>query len=258
MTVIGLLHPGDMGAQVGRCLVAAGHRVLWASRDRSADTAARAAAAGLTDVLTGAAMAAQAEVIVSVCPPHAAVDVARSVPGFGGCYLDANAVSPGTARDVATIIEAGGAAYADGGIIGPPPVSPGSTRLYLSGPAAGAMRELFDGTALDARVIAGDPWAASSLKMTYAAWTKGSAALLLAVRALADAQGVAGQLLAEWQLSQPELDERSRSAAQSAAAKGWRWTAEMEEIAATMASAGLPEGFHLAAAQIYRQWPRGA
>ena len=40
-------------------------------------------------------------------------------------------------------------------------------------------------------------------------------------------------------------------AAQQAATKGWRWVGEMEQIAATFRSAGLPDGFGRAAAAIY-------
>jgi hypothetical protein len=89
--------------------------------------------------------------------------------------------------------------------------------------------------------------------MAYASWTKGSTALLLAARALARAEAVEEALLAEWGTSGPGLAERSARAAGSAAAKGWRWVAEMEEIAAAMAAAGLPDGFHRAAADIYRR-----
>ena len=78
---------------------------------------------------------------MSVCPPHAALDIARQVAGFGGVYVDANAISPATAREVAGIVEAGGASYVDGGIIGTPPVAPGFIRLYLSGPRAGEFRD---------------------------------------------------------------------------------------------------------------------
>ncbi len=141
----------------------------------------------------------------------------------------------------------------DGGIIGTPPVAPGFIRLYLSGPRAGQVRALFEGTAVDARLVA-PPGTASAVKMAYASWTKGSAALLLAARALARAEGVEDVLLAEWGISQPGLEARSARAAGAAAAKGWRWIAEMEEIAATMAAAGLPEGFHQAAAEIYRRF----
>jgi 3-hydroxyisobutyrate dehydrogenase-like beta-hydroxyacid dehydrogenase len=255
--VIGLLHPGEMGASVGRCLTEAGHVVLWASQGRGPETAARARAAGLQDVGTAEEMAGRAEIILSICPPHAALDMAWAVQGFGGLFVDANAISPATAREVAAMVEDCGAGYVDGGIIGPPPAKPGSTRLYLSGPRAGPVRELFDGTPLDARVIDGGNWSASAVKMAYAAWTKGTAALLLATRALARAEGVQDALLAEWALSQPGLADRCRGAAVSATAKGWRWVAEMEEIAAAMADAGLPDGFHQGAADIFRRVPRG-
>jgi Domain of unknown function (DUF1932) len=136
------------------------------------------------------------------------------------------------------------------------PEANGGTRLYLSGAEADAVRGLFDGTGVDARVILTGIWAASAIKMAYAAWTKGTAALLLAARGLARAEGVEDALVAEWAMSQPSLENRSRSAADSAMTKGWRWVAEMEEIAASMAAAGLPDGFHQAAAEIFRRSPR--
>ena len=255
-SVIGLLHPGEMGAAVGRCLTGAGHTVLWASEGRGPQTAARARAAGLKDAGTAAEVADRADIIFSICPPHAALDVAWAVQGFGGLFIDANAISPATAREVALMVEEGGATYIDGGIIGSPPVAARTTRLYLSGPEAHAVRGLFDGTPLDARVIGGGLWSASAVKMAYAAWTKGTAALLLAARALARAEGVEDALLAEWTLSQPSLADRAQGAARSATTKGWRWVAEMEEIATSMAAAGLPDGFHQAAAEIFRRSPR--
>jgi hypothetical protein len=178
--------------------------------------------------------------------------------GFGGLFADANAISPATSRLVGEIIETGGGSYVDGGVIGLPPSAPGSTRLYLSGPRAGEIRDLFSGSWLDVRIVDGPAGAASAVKMAYAAWTKGTAALLLAARALAEANGpgVRDALLGEWELSQPALAARSQGAARSAAVKGWRWVAEMEEIAASMAAAGLPDGFHRAAAEIFRRQPR--
>src|ERR1022692_928433 len=99
-TVIGLLHPGEMGAAVGKCLTGRGHPVLWAAEGRSPETAARAGPAGLTDVGSAAELAGRADVIFSICPPHAALDVAWTVQGFTGLFVDANAVSPATARAV--------------------------------------------------------------------------------------------------------------------------------------------------------------
>ncbi|HET9079908.1 MAG TPA: DUF1932 domain-containing protein [Trebonia sp.] len=252
MATVGLLHPGEMGAAVGGCLVSAGHQVLWDPARRSRATTGRALAAELTGVSFGQIIE-KSSVILSICPPHAALDVARQVAdaGYGGCYVDANAISVATAEQVAATVTAAGAAYVDGGIIGPPPEVAGHTRLYLSGPRATEVRPLFNRSRLDARIAEGPPYAASSVKMAYAAWTKGSSALLLAARALARASGVERTLLAEWQLSQPTLAAQSERSAGAAAAKGWRWIGEMEEIAASMTAAGLPEGFHEAAAELY-------
>jgi len=256
--IVGLLHPGEMGA------------VLWASQGRGPATAERAAAAGLTDVGTVAELTGRAGIIFSVCPPHAALEVARSVAGFSGLFVDANAIAPETTRSVAAVLSAGGTGaagtgatrFADGGIIGPPP-QPGAdpaarngTRLYLAGESAAEVAALFAGTPVGAQVVNGGIGAASAVKVAYAAWTKGSAALLLAARSLAHQERVEGTLLEEWALSQPELVRRLQHAARSAVAKGWRWEAEMTEIAAAMAAAGLPDGFHLAAAEIFRRSPR--
>jgi 3-hydroxyisobutyrate dehydrogenase-like beta-hydroxyacid dehydrogenase len=256
-TIVGLLNPGEMGAAVGQCLTGRGLTVLWASDGRGPDTAARARAAGLTDAGTPRQLAARADVILSVCPPHAALDVAWSVHGFTGVYLDANAIAPGTAREVAELINGNGGSYVDGGIIGPPPLMPGSTRLYLSGDKAEVISSLLAGTPLEPVITPGPVTAASAVKMAYAAWTKGTAAILLAARALARAEGVEDTLLAEWAISQPQLAAQSDRSAKSGVAKGWRWIGEMEEIAHSMAGVGLPDGFHQAAAEIFRRCPRG-
>jgi 3-hydroxyisobutyrate dehydrogenase-like beta-hydroxyacid dehydrogenase len=257
---VGLLHPGDMGAAIGATLRDGGTRVRWASAGRSEETAARAAAAGLEDAGTVEALAKSSDVILSVCPPHAALEVARAVGDFGGTYVDANAISPATARAVAATVSR----CVDGGIIGPPPVRLGATRLYLSGPEAPLVADLFEGTTVDTRIVSDELGAASAVKMAYAAWTKGTAALLLAVRSLARVEGVESTLLEEWELSLPDLPARSVRAAEAAATKGWRWVGEMEEIAATFAADDLPAGFHLAAADVFRAisddladaWPR--
>ena len=252
MATVGLLHPGEMGAAVGGCLVSVGHEVLWDPAGRSRASTGRALAAELTGVAFDR-LIARSSVVLSICPPHAALDVAHQVAsaGYSGLYVDANAISVATAEQVCAIVTTAGATYVDGGIIGMPPEVAGHTRLYLSGPHAGQVRPLFSRSRLDARIAEGPPYAASSVKMAYAAWTKGSAALLLAARALARASGVERTLLTEWSLSQQALGQQSEGAASSAAAKGWRWVAEMEEIADSMAAAGLPSGFHEAAADIY-------
>jgi 3-hydroxyisobutyrate dehydrogenase-like beta-hydroxyacid dehydrogenase len=249
---IGLLHPGEMGAAVGAVLRGRGARVVWVSAGRSPETNCRAEEAGLEDAGSVEKLVRHSDVILSICPPHAALDVAGAVAGFRGVFVDANAIAPATAREVAAVIAAGGGNTVDGGIVGPPPRAPGTTRLYLSGAEAESVGGMFSGSAVDARVLSGEVGTASALKMAYAAWTKGTAALLLAIGELARAEGVEPVLRKEWSLSLPELSERSERAALSAKAKGWRWVAEMEEIASTFAAAGLPDGFHHAAAEVFR------
>jgi 3-hydroxyisobutyrate dehydrogenase-like beta-hydroxyacid dehydrogenase len=197
----------------------------------------------------------QSDIILSVCPPHAALELARSVAAshFHGIYVDANAVSRATAETIGKTVTEAGATFVDGGIIGSPVKRAGTTRLYLSGSHAAEVANLFAASMLDARAIGDAPGAASALKMAYAAWTKCTDALVLAIRALAAREGVDQALLQEWAISQPDLERRSIQAAAVAVPKAWRYVGEMKEIAATLAAAGLPSGFHTAAADLYER-----
>jgi 3-hydroxyisobutyrate dehydrogenase-like beta-hydroxyacid dehydrogenase len=245
-----------MGAALGAELRRAGHDVSWASDGRSAATKERAEEAGLHDAGSLQALVAASEVVLSVCPPHAAEDVAQAVAAtaFAGTFVDGNAVAPATARHIAELVAP--ARFVDGGIVGPPPHQAGTTRLHLSGAAAADVAALFTGTTVEARVHPGGPGAASAVKVCFAAWTKGTAALLLAIRALADAEDVTDGLLAEWATSMPELAARS-DAARGTAPKAWRFVGEMEESARAFADAGLPGGFSQAAAEVYAKVARG-
>lgn len=244
-----LLHPGAMGTSLGAALRENAHVVRWVTEGRTEATAERARDAGLAAAATLEEAVGAVDHVLSVCPPHAAVTVAEAVvaAGFSGTYVDANAVSPDTARRIGAIV---GDGFVDGGIVGPPAWRPGVTRLYLSGSGAGDVAGWFSGTLVDARQVAGS---ASALKMCYAAFTKGSSALILAIRALAEREGVTAALLDEWGISQAGLPERSARTAGATSAKAWRFEGEMHEIAATFGAAGLPDGFHCAAAEVYRR-----
>jgi hypothetical protein len=226
--IVGLLHPGEMGAAVGSRVEA---DVVWASEGRSDETRRRAAA--FRDVGTLAALVAESDLILSICPPHAALEVAASCAGFAGIYVDANAISPAHAREIAALQPR----FVDGGIIG----GPDAPALYLSGGDAAQVAALFS---LETHVVRD----ASAVKMVYAAWSKGTAALLLAIREVAEHYGVEDA----WRQAAPELAERLPRTEATVAKKGWRWAGEMDEIAETFGAAGQPEGFHRAAAEVYR------
>lgn len=248
MIRVGLLHPGAMGASLAQALVDAGHEACWVSAGRGPATLRRAES--FTDLGTLQDMVAQVDVIVSICPPDAALEVAQTVTqlAFNGIYVDANAISPQSARAVAELV---GPNYVDGGVVGPPAHKAGTTRLYLSGARAQEVAALFATSLVDAPVVTGDLCAASALKMAYAAYTKGNSALLLAVNALAEQAGVRDTLLEEWALSQPELARRSELVARATAPKAWRFVGEMQEIAATFEHLDLPGDFHAGAQEIY-------
>lgn len=252
MARIALLHPGSMGAAVGQALREIGHEVGWIPAGRGAETAARAAAAGLIPLtdLDGI------DAVVSLVPPAAAVETAREVAevfGFSGLYIDANAISPERASEVADIVRAGGATYVDGGVVGPPPMRQGTTRVFLSGDAAHVAAELFAGSRLEP-VIASGEFGASAVKLAYASWTKIGSALLLEAERTAEAYGVATELRAEWARSQPDVEQRLAVAHSSAAEKGWRWVDEMRQIAAAFEAAGAEAGFGEAAAAVFERF----
>jgi 3-hydroxyisobutyrate dehydrogenase-like beta-hydroxyacid dehydrogenase len=252
---VALLHPGNMGATIGVAAATSGARMVWVSEGRSKASLDRARDAGLRDVKTITNAVNESEVIVAVCPPDAALDLARDVAQhrFKGIYVDANAVSRATAQQICEIVTKAGANFVDGGIIGSPVKRPGTTRMYLSGEHAPEIAALFTHSMLDAKTIGAEPGAASALKVAYAAWTKCTDALLLAIRTFAASEGVDQALLQEWAISQPDLERRSQQAATGATPKAWRYVGEMKEIAATFEAAGLPAGFHNAAAELWER-----
>lgn len=251
LVTTGFLHPGAMGASLAA--TCRGKRV-WCSAGRSSASRDRAEAAGLAAVDTLEAFVDVCHVIVSVCPPAVASDVASDVAslGFDGIYVDVNAIAPNTARSIGRQFHR----FVDGGVVGPPVERAGSTRLYLAGGDASEIADLWAGSPLDVRLVAGGAGAASAVKICYAAWTKGSAALLLAIRALASAEGVEDALLREWATSMPDLPGRSERSAATNAAKAWRFSGEMDEIADSLAVHDLPDGFGRGAAEVYARLER--
>jgi 3-hydroxyisobutyrate dehydrogenase-like beta-hydroxyacid dehydrogenase len=258
MTTIGILHPGQMGISVAASARNSGNTVLWASDGRSAQTAARAAQHGLEDARTLAEICRRAEIILSVCPPHAAEEVAQAVAaqGFGGIFVDANAIAPQRTQTIAATLTRRGASFVDGGIIGGPAWKPGTTWLYLSGPQAETVAACFAAGPLETEVIGAAIGKASALKMCYAAYTKGTTALLTAILGAAEQLDVRAELEAEWARNGSTFALDTERRVREMTAKAWRFAGEMDEIAATFEAAQMPGGFHRAAADIYTRLAR--
>jgi 3-hydroxyisobutyrate dehydrogenase-like beta-hydroxyacid dehydrogenase len=251
MTTIGMITPGAMGASVGAAALNSGAKVIWASTGRSQATIKRAEDAGLEDCTTLESLVTQSDIILSVCPPHNAVQVADEVLelGFDKLFVDANAIAPELTRQIESAVVGNGARFVDGGIIGMPAWNANSgTQLYLSGTHAQTIADLFKGSNLSASMISETIGAASALKMTFAAFTKGSIALLSAILAVAEKEGVRENLERQWG---EDFTRQTHQKVLMNTAKAWRFEGEMHEIAATFKGAGLPGGFHEAAAEIF-------
>ena len=258
MTKIGILHPGEMGVSVAATAINSGHTVYWTSEGRSDKTRQRADRYRVAELDTLATLCQTCETIVCVCPPSAAEDMAQAVvkSGFKGLYLDANAIAPRRSIDIGARMQAGGIEFVDGGIIGGPAWMPRETWLYLSGTAAKEIATLFSKGPLETKIIGGEIGKASALKMCYAAYTKATTALLTAILTTAESLGVREELYQQWDKHEAGFSEQVNRRVRGATAKAWRFEGEMKEIASTFREAGLPEGFHLAAAEVYHRMAR--
>jgi 3-hydroxyisobutyrate dehydrogenase-like beta-hydroxyacid dehydrogenase len=254
---VGLLSPGDMGHVVGRVLIENGVPVISCLEGRSDRTRALAEDAGVKAVASYDELVAAADIIISILVPSEAKSAAEKVTGalrHTGekiVYVDCNAIAPSTVKSMGEIVEAAGSDFVDAGIIGPPPKKKGTTRFYASGGMASRFAELAD-YGLDIRVIGTKIGQASGIKMTYAALTKGTAALSTELLVAARKMGLFEPLKEEFLLSQASRFEAMEKGLMSMPSKSRRWVGEMEEIAKTFEELGLTPRIYLGAADMYR------
>jgi 3-hydroxyisobutyrate dehydrogenase-like beta-hydroxyacid dehydrogenase len=254
---VAVLHPGQMGAAVTAELHRRGVEVLWCPTGRSERTSTRARQAGLRSVDDLAELLDRADVVLSICPPSFAEEVAAAVVEhrFTGVYVDANAISPGRMRRLHLRLEAAGARVIDGALIGPPPGDTATTRLYLSGDAdaSATVAQMFTHTSVEPVYVNAEIGSASGLKMAYASYQKATRALAGVAHALAADLDVTEHLIAE-------ANRNSRSPLAdpdylpSVAARAWRWAPEMREIADALTAARLPPEQAYAAAAVLERW----
>ncbi len=255
MSKIGILHPGEMGISIAASAINNGHQVFWMSQSRSDKTRARAENHNLIEIDSLFRFCQICEMIISVCPPHSAEEVATSVleAGFQGLYLDANAISPQRAAKIGHMLNVNNIRFVDGGIIGGPAWRPKETWLYLSGKHSDEIAGCFVNGPLEIKIMGNEIGKASALKMCYAAYSKGTTALLAAILAAAESLAVGNELYELWDMDNAGFSEQANRRATRVTAKAWRFEGELLEIASTFENVGLPSGFHEAAAEIYRR-----
>jgi 3-hydroxyisobutyrate dehydrogenase-like beta-hydroxyacid dehydrogenase len=254
---IAIVAAGEMGAAVGSRLRARGATVTTCLAGRGEQSLRRARAAGMTEVPDDDALVRAADMFLSIVPPGVAEATAERIASALGrtgarlTYVDCNAVSPETVGAVARTVTSTGARFADVGIIGGPPRDGGpDPRFYVSGPEAAAFADLRD-YGLDVRLIEGETGLASALKMSYGALTKGLMALAGELLVAAQLAGVDRALAAEFEDSQPELLRWITGQLPKMPPKAYRWVAEMQEVAQTFETCGLPGATVRGAAEFY-------
>jgi 3-hydroxyisobutyrate dehydrogenase-like beta-hydroxyacid dehydrogenase len=255
MKKIGILHPGEMGVSIAASAISNGHQVYWTSQNRSHATRVRAETYNLLEVDSVNQLCQTCEIIFSVCPPHAAEEIALSVifANFSGLYLDANAIAPQRSIEIGQRMRDAGIHFVDGGIIGGPAWTAKETRLYLSGNGAEEIAACFSNGPLETKIIGTEIGRASALKICYAAYTKGTTALLAAIVAASESLDVRENLYEQWDMDDNDFSDQMNQRLRRVTAKAWRFEGEMREIAMTFQEAGLPGGFHNAAAEIYHR-----
>jgi putative dehydrogenase len=230
-------------------------------KGRSPESRARVERAALPAVEDDAELVRDAEFVLSIVPPGAAVSVAErfrtplSEATRAPTFVDCNPVSPATAQRIGRILDESRCNYVDAGIIGGPPrddVKDPGPRFYASGPHA---REFSRLTAygLDISVLDAAIGAASALKLSYAGLTKGITALGAAMVEAAMRSGLGDALMAELFRSQPQILKRVAHQVPAMFPKAYRWIAEMEEIADFLETDQHGAGIYRGAARLYEE-----
>jgi 3-hydroxyisobutyrate dehydrogenase-like beta-hydroxyacid dehydrogenase len=256
MSMVGVVSPGAMGSAVAHALSVGGARVVATISGRSERTARLAERAGVQLLPDLGTVVREADIVLSIVPPEAAEAVATEVSELARAgdahplVVDLNAIAPDTSCRIADAAASAACDYVDGSISGPPPWTPGTTRIYLSGGRAPEVAAL-PVTGVERIVVGTEVGAASAVKMSTASMYKGTSALLAHALLAADANGVLEHVLDDLRAGSPDLVSNVERRLASAASKSPRYVAEMREIAATQAAAGLTPALFDAIGEVF-------
>ncbi|HVS36427.1 MAG TPA: prephenate dehydrogenase/arogenate dehydrogenase family protein [Gemmataceae bacterium] len=250
---IGILYPGELGAALGRILMASGRRVITALEGRGPRTQRLCREVGLEVAASFAEVVRRADVVFSAVPPSAALAVAEqysaTVGGEHRLYVDVNSISPETVARIGRMVQAAGADFVDAAVLGLAARLPAQGALFLSGPDALGVAALFE-EPLRVRVVGKTPGQASALKSALAGLNKGLAALFFEVGVLAHEAGLSAAFLQECAAYYPGLMEVIDRLAPTYPRHARRRADEMAELEHTMETRGLAPRMALAARSV--------
>ena len=254
---VAIMSQGDMGHSVGNVLGDNGFDVITCLEGRSSRTKELAEKGNFRVVDSMDQMVQEADLILSILVPSRAKDLAEEVSaamkrsGGTSYFVDCNAISPKSAKELEVIINSAGGNFIDGGIIGTAPAKGDTPRFYVSGPDAQVVTEL-NGKGIIVKSVGNEIGQASGIKMCYAALTKGTNTLQVALLTAAEKMGLTEALKEEFEFSQKAHLNSMENGISRLPANAHRWIGEMEEISSTFEDLGVTPHFHKGAAEIYK------
>lgn len=247
-----------MGSAVGKFLAEGGFDVISSLDGRSDFTKNRARECGIRDLGSIGDAVAAADLVLSILDPARAEDIATAVAdvmkksGKQLVFADCNAISPATASKLNAIIDDAGGIFVDVGIIGGAPTGKENfPNFCTSGPQADLLQPL-DGKGVNILKVGGEVGAGSAIKICNGAWNKGAFALYTGVMMAAEHYGFTEILRERLPGSQAGTVDKLDAAINRLPSLSGRYIGEMEQVAETFASIGMPDGFHQASAELFR------
>ena len=240
-----------MGISVAASAKNSGHSVFWVSQGRSEATRTRAERFDLRELRGLSELCETCSMIISVCTPKYAGELSQQ------CGRQNSRASLWTPTpSLQCVLKKLDHRWLLQGLsmwmVGSS-VALNSTFLYLSGLQSEQVADCFEQGPLVTQIIGEEIGRASAMKMCYAARTKGITALLCSIVATANELGVWDELEQHWSTEVSGAGRKALEDIPKVTAKAWRFSSEMEEIASTLDFAGLPDGFHKAAADTYQR-----
>jgi len=225
------------GVAVSACDLKLGGAQAGALRDH-------AATYGVALAASHAALAAQADFIVSAVTASQAVPAAQAcAPAVkrGAWFLDFNSASPGAKQRAATLIDAAGGSYVEGAVMTSIPPYRIKVPLLLGGSRAAELAPLLATLGFSARVASEELGVASATKMCRSVMIKGLEAMVIESFTAARAYGVEDAVLASLAETFPGIDWEKQGAYlfQRVIEHGRRRSEEVREVAETVGEAGL-------------------
>ncbi|NPV24702.1 NAD(P)-dependent oxidoreductase [Bradyrhizobium aeschynomenes] len=245
---VGLIGYGEVGKILAEDLRKDGVRVsaydVKLADSRGDAMRSHADSIGVTLAASHAALAAQADFIVSAVTASQDVDVAEACAATikpGAWFLDFNSASPGAKQRAAVLIDGAGGRYVEGAVMTSVPPYRIKVPLLLGGAGARELAPLLNDLGFAAKFASDELGVASATKMCRSIMIKGLEAMVIESFTTARAYGVEDAVLASLKETFPGIDWEKQGAYffQRVIEHGRRRAEEVREVAETVRDIGL-------------------